>query len=62
MGFREPLSGAKRAKQYAELSLELPTEIIAKVGSDGGFCRYKEGDIGLSSCILLREQHNRLLN
>jgi hypothetical protein len=28
LGYREPLSGVRRAKRQAELTLELPTEII----------------------------------
>jgi hypothetical protein len=35
LGPREPLVGVKRPKRPAELILELPTEIMLKVGSDG---------------------------
>lgn len=44
---REPSVGVRRAKRYTELSLELLTEIVLRVGLDGNFRRYKEGDIGL---------------
>ncbi len=43
MGCREPLFGVRRSKRQAELTLELPTEIISESSSDGTFAVKRKG-------------------